>query len=76
MKRVYIKYIGLIAGMMMLFSSCADLLNQEPTVDLPATNYWKTESDAESALNGLVSDIRTTISTEWENLSECAVTLS
>lgn len=58
MKRVYIKYIGLIAGMMMLFSSCADLLNQEPTVDLPATNYWKTESDAESALNGLVSDIR------------------
>ena len=58
MKRIDIKYMGLIAGLMMAFSSCADLLNQEPTVDLPATNYWKTESDAESALNGLVSDIR------------------
>ena len=58
MKRMNIKYIGLIAGMIMTLSSCADLLNQEPTVDLPSSNYWKTESDAESALNGLVSDIR------------------
>ena len=80
MKRIDIKYMGLIAGLMMAFSSCADLLNQEPMVDLPATNYWKTESDAESALNGLVSDIRwlltgITIWMEWESLSECVVIL-
>ena len=29
MKRIDIKYMGLIAGLMMAFSSCADLLNQD-----------------------------------------------
>ena len=53
MKRMNIKYIGLIAGMIMTLSSCADLLNQEPTVDLPSSNYWKTESDAESSDLGI-----------------------
>lgn len=58
MKQIKLKYSGLFVGLVLMFSSCADLLNQEPTVDIPSSNFWKTETDAEYALNGLVSDIR------------------
>ncbi|RYZ50350.1 MAG: RagB/SusD family nutrient uptake outer membrane protein, partial [Sphingobacteriales bacterium] len=42
-----------------LFQSCRkDLLKQTPTVDLAADAFWKTEADAQFALNGLYAAVR------------------
>ncbi len=51
--------LSLIAGVVILISSCEkDLLNQEPTVDLGATAFWKTEDDATAALYGAYAEVR------------------
>lgn len=38
--------------------SCSNLLDQEPTDALSKNQFWKTESDATSALAGVMSDTR------------------
>jgi hypothetical protein len=47
------------AAFLIIMASCVkDLLNQDPTVDLPASQFWKTEADATYALYGAYADIR------------------
>ncbi len=58
MRRLKIKYAGLLVCLGVACSACSDLLDQEPTVDLAAANFWKSVEDAEEGLNGLTSDIR------------------
>lgn len=61
MKKIYLKILSIIfiAGLMFFSSSCEkDLLNQQPTTDLGAASFWKTESDATIALMGLYSAVR------------------
>ncbi len=51
--------ITLVAGLMISQSSCKkDLLKQEPTTDLAAEAFWKTEEDATIALMGAYSATR------------------
>ncbi len=50
--------ISTIAALAVLFSSCADFLNQPSRVDLPSSAFWQDVDDAEYALNGAVADIR------------------
>lgn len=46
-------------GTSVLFTSCVDdLLDQQPTTELGAAAFWKTEADATTALMGAYSDIR------------------
>ncbi len=61
MNKIYIKssLVILISGMLLLSESCTkDLLNQQPTTDLGAASFWKTEADATTALMGLYSSVR------------------
>ncbi|MDR3251365.1 MAG: RagB/SusD family nutrient uptake outer membrane protein, partial [Tannerella sp.] len=48
----------MVAGLLFTTSCVRDLLNQEPTDDLPASAFWKTEADATYALQGAYADIR------------------
>ena len=49
MKKIFL--LGfLFAGVSMLTGCSDDLLDQQPTDSLSKENYWKTESDAVSAL--------------------------
>jgi starch-binding outer membrane protein, SusD/RagB family len=49
----------LLAGVMVLPTSCRkDLLDQEPTTDLDAGQFWKTEADATYALMGAYAAVR------------------
>ena len=51
--------ISAFAGMAFFASSCTkDLLNQQPTVDLPSSAFWNTEADATTALMGAYSAVR------------------
>ncbi len=51
--------IFFLAAFALIHTACRkDLLKQEPTVDLGAAAFWKTEADAAYALNGLYSSIR------------------
>jgi hypothetical protein len=46
-------------GFLLSTTSCVrDLLNQDPTTELAATAFWKTEADATYALYGAYADIR------------------
>lgn len=48
-----------VAGMLMVYSSCTkNLLNQEPTTELAAQDFWKTEADATYALMGAYASVR------------------
>lgn len=48
-----------LSGLIIFLSSCTkDLLNQEPTTELGASSFWKTEADATYALMGAYADIR------------------
>ncbi len=61
MKKEISKYLllPLLAGVMILPTSCTkNLLEQNPTVDLGASQFWKTEADAEYALSGLYASTR------------------
>ena len=52
-------FITVLAGLMLFNNSCQkDLLEQDPTVDLFADAFWKTEDDATFALMGAYGDIR------------------
>jgi starch-binding outer membrane protein, SusD/RagB family len=52
--------IGTAFGISLLMvTSCRkNLLNQEPTTELPSNSFWKTEADATYALMGAYSSIR------------------
>lgn len=48
------------------FSSCVtNLLEQDPTVDLGASSYWKTEEDATTALQGAYAGVRNVFSRDY-----------
>lgn len=49
----------LLAGTLIIDSSCTkNLLNQEPTTELAAQDFWKTEADATYALMGAYAAVR------------------
>ncbi|HEV7350656.1 RagB/SusD family nutrient uptake outer membrane protein [Telluribacter sp.] len=51
--------ISALAGLLICTSSCVeDLLEQEPTTELGANAFWKTEADATFALQGAYSSVR------------------
>ena len=57
--RFKILTVACVVGANLIFSSCVDnLLNQTPGVELASSLYWKTESDAEYAVNGVYSQAR------------------
>jgi hypothetical protein len=52
-------WIAVLCGFLFFQSSCRkDLLNQQPTTDLGADAFWKTEADATYALMGAYGDVR------------------
>ena len=52
--RFKILTVACVVGANLIFSSCVDnLLNQTPGGELASSLYWKTESDAEYAVNGV-----------------------
>lgn len=67
MKRIkYIIAITLILASIISFTSCKDdLLNQVPDGELAAVLFWKTEADAEYALNGAYSATRRVFSRDY-----------
>src|SRR6185437_10215235 len=51
--------ITILGGCMILQISCRkNLLDQQPTTELPANAFWKTEADAVSGLMGLYAAAR------------------
>ncbi|MGX5858701.1 RagB/SusD family nutrient uptake outer membrane protein [Dyadobacter jiangsuensis] len=51
--------IAMLTGVLLTASSCVkDLLEQDPTTELGASAFWKTEDDALFALNGAYSSVR------------------
>jgi len=61
MKRLNFKIfvISAFAGLTFFTSSCTkNLLEQQPTVDLPSSAFWNTEADATTALMGAYSAVR------------------
>jgi hypothetical protein len=61
MKKITVKslIISVITGIVFFCGSCTkDLLDQNPTVDVYADAFWKTEADATTALMGAYSAIR------------------
>src|SRR5690242_15210068 len=51
--------ITVLAACTIFQTSCRkDLLDQDPTTDVPLAQYWKTENDATYALMGLYSAVR------------------
>lgn len=58
-KQSIIKMIAALTGVVIFATSCVkDLLDQQPTTDLGANAFWKTEADATTALMGAYADIR------------------
>lgn len=54
-----IPFICLLAGWSMLAAGCMkNLLDQEPTTELGAASYWKTEDDANFAVMGAYAGVR------------------
>lgn len=58
MKRYTKFYTLACVGLMSLASCVSGLLDQEPTTELGASAYWKTESDATTALQGAYASVR------------------
>lgn len=68
MKRIKhtVGFLLCIMGCVILLSSCKDdLLNQVPAGELASVLYWKTEADAEYALNGAYSATRRVFSRDY-----------
>lgn len=54
-----ISLMGVLAGVTVFSASCTkNLLDQQPTGELPITEFWKTEADATVALMGAYADVR------------------
>jgi hypothetical protein len=60
MKKIhFLSTILMLAGLGLLQTGCRkDLLNQQPTTELGADAFWKTEADALYALNGCYAAVR------------------
>lgn len=61
MKRSFLRipFICALAGWSILTAGCMkDLLNQQPTTELGAASYWKTEDDATYAIMGAYAHVR------------------
>jgi SusD family. len=61
MKKITFKIsvISALAGLALFTSSCTkNLLDQQPTVDLSSSSFWKTEADATTALMGAYYAVR------------------
>ncbi|PWJ57902.1 putative outer membrane starch-binding protein [Dyadobacter jejuensis] len=61
MKNISIKILGslvLVAMLLGLNACTSDLLEQQPTTELGANAFWKTEADASFALQGAYASIR------------------
>jgi starch-binding outer membrane protein, SusD/RagB family len=57
--KIFSTTILILAGFLLLQSGCRkNLLNQDPTTELGAAQFWKTESDALYALNGAYAATR------------------
>jgi hypothetical protein len=51
--------LAVTAASMLFLASCRkNLLNQEPTTELPSSAFWKSEADATTALMGAYSAVR------------------
>ena len=48
----------LVTSVLLMVSCRKNLLNQDPTTDLPSNSFWKTEADATYALMGAYASIR------------------
>ncbi|MFL5740161.1 MAG: RagB/SusD family nutrient uptake outer membrane protein [Flavisolibacter sp.] len=57
-RRSIILFASVLTGWMIQSSCRKDLLQQDPTTDLAATAFWKTEADATSALMGAYASVR------------------
>lgn len=65
-KDIYRRFFLCTLGCVMLVSSCKDnLLEQVPAGELASVLYWKTEADAEYALNGAYSATRRIFSRDY-----------
>lgn len=54
-----ILFIPVLAGVMLSLTSCKDdLLEQQPTTEVAASAFWKTEEDATFALQGAYAAVR------------------
>jgi starch-binding outer membrane protein, SusD/RagB family len=54
-----LRYIPVLAGLMLCQTSCQDdLLEQVPTTELASSAFWKTEDDATYALHGAYAAVR------------------
>lgn len=61
-----ILFLSCMLGLLFCFSSCReDLLNQVPAGELSSVLFWKTEADAEYALNGAYSATRRIFSRDY-----------
>jgi len=65
-KDIYRRFFLCTLGCVMLISSCKDnLMEQVPAGELASILYWKTEADAEYALNGAYSAARRIFSRDY-----------
>lgn len=65
MKKIYLA-LGIAVGMM--FSSCSDFLDQEPSIELPTESAITTTSDLRNAVNGIayvLTESRMTYASEF-----------
>lgn len=60
-----ILFVGICLAILSLSSCVSDLLNREPTTELGASAYWKTEADATTALQGAYVDVRNVFSRDY-----------
>lgn len=58
MKLIHKLLIGVMVGMIILTNSCTKTLSVSPTSVITTNSFWKTESDAEGALNGMYVYLR------------------
>ena len=76
MKKLSIQTYHIIIAVLLLFSvsSCNKLLDEEPVDRLATTNFYKTEADANAAVNAIYNPIRGQYgSTEYGKFSACSV---
>ncbi|MGN7723029.1 RagB/SusD family nutrient uptake outer membrane protein [Chitinophaga sp. 22620] len=65
-QRIHIQLLAIAAGWCVLATSCVkDLLDQEPTTELPESQFWKSEKDAKVAVMGAYADVRPLFDREY-----------
>jgi len=59
-----------IIGFVMVLASCTEMIEQEPQSSIGAGSFWKTEDDANGALNGIYDRLREAVDYEYFNWSD------